>query len=147
MKKLILLVLFILLNSTVFSETVSNDANYNQNQDYVSSERPSRRKIKDEDDLLDFGYSRFRLGEAEDNFVFKTLLNKEFEVDIWAMDKRGSLGYYGSIFVSGTKRYKGNPLDRDLDEYRWCFLKVLNDNEAIIKPLGVKHDDQYFEIQ
>ena len=129
------------------SQSFSNDSGDNQRQTQVSSKKIRRSQIKDEDDLLDIGYSSFRLGQAEDNFVIKTLQNKEFEVDIWAMDKRGNLDYYGSIFVSGSKRYKGNPLDEDLNEYRWCYLKILNDEKAVIKSLGEKHDDQYFEIQ
>ena len=93
------------------------------------------------------GYKRFRLGEAEDNFVFKTKSDNEYEVDIWAVNKRGRLEYYGTVLVAGKKGYKGNPLDDDLDEYRCCWMKVLNDDDAIIKALGEKHDDQYFEIQ
>lgn len=170
MKKLLTLFTVFLLSFLIFAETNAHDTqaaivnslliqqmmnnmnqenqkNQNQSQDQNAEEKSKKKRINNEDDLLDMGYKRFRLGDAEDYFVFKTSGHNEYEVDIWAVDKRGRLAYYGSILVGGKKGYKGNPLDHDLDEYRCCWLKVLNDENAIIKALGERHNDQYFEIQ
>ena len=141
----------VIVNSLLIQQMMNNmnqqNQNQNQNSNQDNGEKSKKKRIEDEDDLMDLGYKRFRLGEAEDNFVFKNSKNREFEIDLWAVGKRGNLSYYGSILVSGKRGYKGNPLDDDLDEYRCVWMKILNDDNAIIKALGEKHDDQYFEIQ
>ena len=125
----------------------NNDDNQQQNQKQENEPTKDKKKsIESEDDLLDLGFKRFKLGDAEDYFVFKASGNTEYEVEIWAVSKRGRLRSYGTILVEGKKGYKGNPLDDDLDQYKSCYLKILNDEDAIIKNLGEKHNDQYFEI-
>ena len=107
-----------------------------------------KRAIETEDDLLENGYKRFKIAEdAEDNIVIKNKGNDEYEIEIWAVSSRNRLGYYGTILVTGKKGYKGNPLDGDLDNYKSVWLKITNDENAIIKNLGERFSDQYFEIQ
>ena len=132
-----------IVNSLLIQQLINNQQNQKQENEPTKDKKKS---IESEDDLLDLGFKRFKLGDAEDYFVFKASGNTEYEVEIWAVSKRGRLRSYGTILVEGKKGYKGNPLDDDLDQYKSCFLKILNDEDAIIKNLGEKHNDQYFEI-
>lgn len=105
-------------------------------------------RIESEADLLDLGYKRFKFDEdAEDNIVIKNPKNAEYEIEVWAVNNRNLLSTYGTILVAGKKGYKGNPLDDDLDNYKAVWFKVLNDDKVVIKNLGEKWSDQYFEIQ
>ncbi len=78
--------------------------------------------------------------------VFKNNSPEDVEIEIWAADKRNRLQYYGTIFVDGSG-YKGNPLDKDLDEYRAVWMKITNSKTAVIRNLGEKHSDLYFAVQ
>ena len=119
-----------------------------QNQQQPKEEKDKKKAIETEDDLLAAGYKRFRIDEdAEDYIVFKNSKNIEYEIDVWAVNNRNHLSYYGTILVAGEKGYKGNPLDDDLDNYRSLWLKVKNDDNAIIKNLGERFSDQRFEIK
>ncbi|WP_022932941.1 hypothetical protein [Treponema bryantii] len=165
MKKIIGFLLLILLSGLIFAQSNANDTqaaivnslliqqlinqqNAQQQQNNVQEEKKKSKRPSSEEDLLDLGYKRFKFDEdAEDNIVIQNNKSDEYEVDIYAVNKRNSLGYYGSVLVKGKSGYKGNPLDDDLDSYRCIYMKVLNDEDAFIKNLGEKHDDQYFEIQ
>ena len=117
-------------------------------QQVTEAEKPKKKEIETEDDLLDAGYKRFKISEdAEDNIVIKAKDNNDYEVEIWAVNNRNRLRYYGTLLVKGKKGYKGNPLDDDLDSYKAVWLKITNDDEAIIRNVGEKFSDQHFEIQ
>lgn len=119
-----------------------------QNMQQPKEEKDKKKAIETEDDLLAAGYKRFRIDEdAEDYIVFKNSKNIEYEIDVWAVNNRNRLSYYGTILVAGQKGYKGNPLDDDLDNYRSLWFKVKNDDNAIIKNLGERFSDQHFEIK
>lgn len=119
-----------------------------QNMQQPKEEKDKKKAIETEDDLLAAGYKRFRIDEdAEDYIVFKNSKNIEYEIDVWAVNNRNRLSYYGTILVAGQKGYKGNPLDDDLDNYRSLWFKVKNDDNAIIKNLGERFSDQRFEIK
>lgn len=118
------------------------------NQQNMQQPKEEKKAIETEDDLLAAGYKRFRIDEdAEDYIVFKNSKNIEYEIDVWAVNNRNRLSYYGTILVAGQKGYKGNPLDDDLDNYRSLWFKVKNDDNAIIKNLGERFSDQHFEIK
>lgn len=119
-----------------------------QNMQQPKEEKDKKKAIETEDDLLAAGYKRFRIDEdAEDYIVFQNSKNIEYEIDVWAVNNRNRLSYYGTILVAGQKGYKGNPLDDDLDNYRSLWFKVKNDDNAIIKNLGERFSDQHFEIK
>ena len=119
-----------------------------QNMQQPKEEKDKKKAIETEDDLLAADYKRFRIDEdAEDYIVFKNSKNIEYEIDVWAVNNRNRLSYYGTILVAGQKGYKGNPLDDDLDNYRSLWFKVKNDDNAIIKILGERFSDQHFEIK
>ena len=119
-----------------------------QNMQQPKEEKDKKKAIETEDDLLAAGYKRFRIDEdAEDYIVFKNSKNIEYEIDVWAVNNRNRLSYYGTILVAEQKGYKGNPLDDDLDNYRSLWFKVKNDDNAIIKNLGERFSDQRFEIK
>lgn len=124
----------------------NNQINQN-NQQSAKVSNDENKPIETEDDLKAAGFARYRFdSDAEDYMVFKNDSSEDVEIEIWASDKRNRLKYYGTIFVDG-RGYKGNPLDKDLDEYRAVWMKVINSKNAVIRNLGEKHSDQYFEIQ
>ena len=124
----------------------NNQINQN-NQQNAKVSNDENKPIENEDDLKAAGFTRYRFdSDAEDYMVFKNDSSEDVEIEIWASDKRNRLKYYGTIFVNG-RGYKGNPLDKDLDEYRAVWMKVLNSKNAVIRNLGEKHSDQYFEIE
>lgn len=169
MKKAALLCSMLLAGALTFSETNANDTqaaivnslliqqlmqmqqnNQNaQNQQPVQTQEEAKpKKIETESDLLEAGFKRFKIDEdAEDYIVFKNSKKTEYEVELWATNRRNKLSYYGTILVEGKKGYKGNPLDGDLEDYSAVWMKITNQENAIIKNLGEKHSDQYFEIQ
>lgn len=137
-----------IVNSLLIQQLMNNQNNQNNQNNSNADKKEKKVSIESEDDLRDAGFSRFKFDEdAEDNLVFKSKVGTESEIEIWAVSKRGKISYHGTIFIDVKKGYKGNPLDSDLDSYRAIWMKVLNDENAKIKALGEKHDDQYFEIQ
>lgn len=103
--------------------------------------------IESETDLLAYGYQRFTFSRgAEDNIIIQNPDKKAYEIAVYAVDKKGRLDYYGTVHTT-EKRYKDNPLNEDLDEYRAIWLKVLGNKQVCIYDLGEKHSDQYFEIR
>lgn len=137
-----------IVNSLLIQQMMQMQQQNQQNQQQPKEEKDKKKAIETEDDLLAAGYKRFRIDEdAEDYIVFKNSKNIEYEIDVWAVNNRNHLSYYGTILVAGQKGYKGNPLDDDLDNYRSLWFKVKNDDNAIIKNLGERFSDQRFEIK
>lgn len=127
------------------NQPAQNNLQSIQNSQYLQAD--AEKKIETEDDLKAAGFSRYRFDDdAEDYMVFKNNSPEDVEIEIWAADKRNRLQYYGTIFVDGNG-YKGNPLDKDLDEYRAVWMKITNSKTAVIRNLGEKHSDQYFAVQ
>lgn len=99
-------------------------------------------------ELKSLGYYSFNFdNDAEDNIVISTVNLERYEVDIYATHRKKGFKYFGTVVVTNKKKYKGNPLDKDLDQYPAIYMKVLNDEEAEIFNMGESHSDQYFEIR
>ena len=141
-----------ILNTLLIQQLMNNQQNgqqdNNQNQRQVEKSGQEKRRIENEGDLLDSKFKRFKIDDdAEDNIVFKKTSGEQYEIEIWAVDKRNNLKYAGSIVVNGKKGYKGNLLDKDLDEYTALWMKVIDNDKAKIIYLGERSDDMHFEIQ
>lgn len=119
-------------------------------KDVASAQKQSPQNIipQNEDDCVKAGYKMFVFDKsAEDNLVFPNKTQKTYEVDIYAVHRKRGFKHFGLITVRPKKGYKGNPLDKDLDQYSSIYMKVTNDQSVTIMNMGERSDDQYFSIE
>lgn len=122
----------------------------NEPIEYVFSteEEIKERRIESKFSQENLGYNKFSIDDdVEDYLIIKAKRNREYEIDIYGVSNTSEIVYGGSIFVDRENNYKGCPFEGDLEDYKFLYMKVLNDEDAIIKNLGEKHSDQYFEVR
>lgn len=122
----------------------------NEPIEYVFSteEEIKERRIESKFSQENLGYNKFSIDDdVEDYLIIEAKRNREYEIDIYGVSNTSEIVYGGSIFVDRENNYKGCPFEGDLEDYKFLYMKVLNDEDAIIKNLGEKHSDQYFEVR
>lgn len=126
----------------------------NQQQQQASERSPEQQEAKKESalpqsegELKELGYKMFKCDkDAKDNIVIKNPMKQDYEVEIWAVDKKGVLSCYGTINVN-ARGYKGNPFDTRPNKYKAIWMKCVSEDNVEITNLGEKSDDQVFEIR
>ena len=115
---------------------------------FSTEEEIKERRIESKFSQENLGYNKFSIDDdVEDYLIIEAKRNREYEIDIYGVSNTSEIVYGGSIFVDRENNYKGCPFEGDLEDYKFLYMKVLNDEDAIIKNLGEKHSDQYFEVR